>query len=57
MKKKQYMKPEQRVVVLQHRTMLLQASGVSSVTSSGWDDPDDAINISQTGGGSSIWDR
>lgn len=32
MKKKEYMKPEQRVVLLQHRTMLLSGSvrGVST---------------------------
>ena len=30
--KKNYMKPEQRMVVLQHRTMLLQASPVTSVS-------------------------
>jgi hypothetical protein len=56
MKKKHYMKPEQRVVVLQHRTMLLQASRVESLSTSGLDQ-EDVINTSEEGGGSSIWDR
>jgi len=30
--KKKYMKPEQRVVVLQHRTMLLSGNSVRSVS-------------------------
>lgn len=56
MKKKQYMKPEQRVVVLQHRTMLLQACGAKRLGVTGMDD-EDKMDISETGGGSSIWDR
>ena len=56
MKKKQYMKPEQRVVVLQHKTHLLIGSGAKSLTTSGLDQEDD-IGISDQGGGSSIWDR
>jgi len=54
--KKQYIKPEQSVVVLQHSTMLLQASGVQSLSVTGLDNEDD-INISDTGGGSGIMDR
>ena len=42
MKKKQYMKPEQRVVLLQHRTMLLSGSPVRSV-STNMDDDDDFL--------------
>ena len=56
MKKKHYMKPEQRVVVLQHKTHLLIGSETKSLTTSGLD-PEDDIDISQQGGGSSIWDR
>ena len=54
--KKEYMKPATLVVKLQHKTMLLQASGAKSLTTSGLD-PEDDIDISQQGGGSSIWDR
>lgn len=57
MKKKQYMKPEQRVVVQQHRTMLLQASGAKSLGLKGFDDEEDELDLSEQGGGSSIWDR
>ena len=56
MKKKQYMKPEQLVVELQHKTHLLIGSETKSLTTSGLD-PEDDIGISQQGGGSSIWDR
>jgi len=50
MKKKEYIKPEQRVVLLQHRTMLLQASQTSTNL-----DPEEDIDISDTPG--SIWSR
>ena len=45
--KKKYMKPEQREVVLQHRTMLLQASARNVRTN--MDDDEDDFNW---GGGS-----
>lgn len=42
MKKKAYMKPEQRVVLLQHRTMLLSGS-VRSVSTNMTDEDDDFL--------------
>ena len=40
MKKKEYIKPEQRVVLLQHRTMLLSGS-VRGVSTNMTDEDDD----------------
>ena len=54
--KKEYMTPTMRVVELQHKTCLLQASGTKYISTSGLDAADD-LNISDEGGGSSIWDR
>ena len=58
--KKEYMKPSM-TVELQHMTLLLAGSGdVRDLQSSGWDDPEDdedELNLSDLGGGSSIWDR
>ena len=54
--KKEYMKPAMRVVELQHKTMLLQASGAKSLGLSGFDEGDEIV-VDQQGGGSSIWDR
>ena len=54
--KKEYMKPATLVVELQHKTHLLLVSGAKSLTTSGLD-PEDEINVSDQGGGSSIWDR
>ena len=42
MKKKEYMKPEQRVVLLQHRTMLLSGS-VRGVSTNMTDEDDDFL--------------
>ena len=54
--KKKYMKPEQRVVVLQHRTMILAGSGgLRSVQNTGFDDPDDELGITDTPG--TTWGR
>ena len=39
--KKEYMKPEQRVVVLRHRTMLLSGSGPVGFTSTNLSSEDD----------------
>ena len=55
--KKEYMKPTMKVVQLQHRTMLLQASGAKSLGLKGFDDEEDELDLSEQGGGSSIWDR
>lgn len=56
--KKEYMKPSMKAIKLQHKTRLLVGSGdVSNLQSSGWDEPKDELNLSDQGGGSSIWDR
>ena len=55
--KKEYMKPATLVVELQHKTMLLQASGAKSLGLSGFDDEEDELDLSDQGGGSNIWDR
>ena len=54
--KKEYMKPSMKVIELQHLTQLLQSS-VTGLKSSGWSDVEDELDISDRGGGSSIWDR
>ena len=48
--KKKYMKPEQRVVLLQHRTQLLQASQASTNLA-----PEDDLDITDTP--SNVWGR
>ena len=56
--KKKYMKPSMMAIELQHMTRLLVGSDeVRSLQSSGWNDPEDELNLSEQGGGSSIWDR
>ncbi len=56
--KKEYMKPSMKAIKLQHMTRLLAGSGnVRGLQSSGWDDPEDELNLSEQGGSSSIWDR
>ena len=50
MKKKEYMKPEQRVVLLQHRTMLLSGS-VRSLSTNIDDDDNDIDDFNWGGGG------
>ena len=56
--KKEYMKPSMTAIKLQHMTRLLAGSGdMKGLQSSGWDDPKDELNLSDQGGGSSIWDR
>ena len=53
--KKEYMKPEQRVVELRHRTQLLTGSGLGrSVTTQGVDEGDE-FTIDNTP--SSVWGR
>ena len=52
------MKPSMTAIELQHMTRLLAGSGdVRGLQSSGWDDLEDELDISDQGGGSSIWDR
>ena len=56
--KKEYIKPSMMAIELQHMTRLLVGSDeVRSLQSSGWNDPEDELNLSDQGGGSSIWDR
>ena len=56
--KKEYIKPSMTAIELQHMTRLLAGSGdVRGLQSSGWDDSEDELDISDQGGGSSIWDR
>ena len=56
--KKEYIKPSMTAIELQHMTRLLAGSGdVRGLQSSGWDDLEDELDISDQGGGSSIWDR
>ena len=50
--KKEYMKPTMKVVLLQHRTHLLQASPVRSV-----DAGDTGIGIEDTPAGNDFWGR
>ena len=45
-----------KVIELQHLTQLLQSS-VTGLKSSGWSVVEDELDISDLGGGSSIWDR
>lgn len=56
--KKEYIKPSMKAIKLQHSTQLLAGSGdMRGLKSSGWDDPKDELDLSNQGGGSSIWDR
>jgi hypothetical protein len=56
--KKEYMKPSVKASELQHSTLLLAGSGdMRGLQSSGWDNPEDELDLSDQGGGSSIWDR
>ena len=56
--KKVYMKPTLRAIEMRHMTRILAGSGeAKGVQSSGWNNPDDILNLNQQGGGSSIWDR
>ena len=56
--KKEYMKPSMKAIKLQHMTRLLAGSGnVRGLQSSGWKNSEDEFNLSEQGGGSSIWDR
>jgi hypothetical protein len=51
--KKEYMKPTMKVVLLQHRTHLLQASRASTNLA-----PDDALDIDEdTPAGTGFWGR
>ena len=52
------MKPSMKAIKLQHMTRLLAGSGdVRGLQSSGWEDSKDKLDLSDQGGGSSIWDR
>ena len=53
------MKPSMTAIELQHMTRLLAGSGdMRGLKSSGWDNQqEDELDLSDQGGGSSIWDR
>ena len=56
--KKKYIKPSMKAIELQHMTWILAGSDdVRGLQSSGWEDSEDELNLSDQGGGSSIWDR
>ena len=56
--KKEYMKPSMTAIELQHKAQLLVGSGdMKGLQSSGWEDSKDELDLSDQGGGSSIWDR
>ena len=56
--KKEYMKPSMTAIELQHMTRLLAGSGdMKGLNCSGWEDSKDELDLSDQGGGSSIWDR
>ena len=57
--KKEYIKPSMTAIELQHMTRLLAGSGdMRGLKSSGWDNQqEDELDLSDQGGGSSIWDR
>ncbi|EFI71280.1 MULTISPECIES: hypothetical protein [Segatella] len=56
--KKEYIKPSMKAIKLQHSTQLLAGSGnLRGLQSSGWEDLEDELDLSDQGGGSSIWDR
>ena len=56
--KKEYMKPSMKAIKLQHSTQLLAGSGdMKGLKSSGWEGSEDELDLSDQGGGSSIWDR
>ena len=56
--KKEYIKPSMTAIELQHMTRLLAGSGdVRGLQSSGWNNPEDELELDKQGGGSSIWDR
>ena len=56
--KKEFIKPSTMAIELQHKAQLMTVSGeISDVQTTSWDDPADELNLSDQGGGSSIWDR
>ena len=56
--KKEYIKPSMKAIKLQHSTQLLAGSGnLRGLQSSGWEVVEDELDLSDQGGGSSIWDR
>lgn len=57
--RKVYIQPSMRAIKLQNMTWLLAGSGdeTEDLQSSGWDNPDDKLNLNKQGGDNSIWDR
>ena len=54
--KRAYMKPSMEKIELQYVTQLLQSS-ITNLQSNGWNDAEDELDLSDQGGGSSIWAR
>ena len=54
--KKEYIKPNIKVMQLQGRHCILQASRVKSVSVTGLE-KEEYIDVSDTGGGDDTWDR
>ena len=56
--KKEYMKPSTVAIELQHKAQLMTVSGeISGVQTTGWEEPDDELIISNQGADGIIWDR
>ena len=57
--KKEYIKPSTMAIELQHKAQLMTVSSeVSNVQTTGWEEPNDELIISNQGASSiSIWDR
>ena len=57
--KKEFIKPSTMAIELQHKAQLMTVSGeVSNVQTTGWEEPNDELIISNHGASSiSIWDR
>ena len=52
------MKPSMTAIELQHKAQLMTGSDVRGLKSSGWyNQQEDELDLSDQGGGSSIWDR
>ena len=57
--KKEFIKPSTMAIELQHKAQLMTVSGeVSNVQTTGWEEPNDELIISNHGANNiSIWDR
>ncbi len=56
--KKEYIKPSTMAIELQHKAQLMTVSGeVSNVQTTGWEEPNDELIISDHGAVGINWDR